>query len=238
MRQVPRYLIIGNGRVARHFRHYLSLRGFPVAQWDRGQTPDLLQTLAAQSSHILLLVSDSAIEDLFNTHLANAEATCVHFSGALTVKDVFGAHPLMTFGPDLYPPEKYKRIPFVVEEGAPDFHDLLPGLDNPHVRIRKEDKLRYHALCAMGGNFTCLLWQKVMDSFARDFGFAPAILHPYMEQQIENLKTDYRTALTGPLTRDDAATVGRHLKALEGDAFEGVYRAFVAAYEQQKEQGK
>jgi Domain of unknown function (DUF2520). len=32
--------------------------------------------------------------------------------------------------------------------------------------------------------------------------------------------------LTGPLKRNDSATIGRHLRELRGDAFGDVYRAF------------
>lgn len=158
----------------------------------------------------------------------------LHFSGALVTPLAFGAHPLMTFGPDLYSLEKYKSIPFVVEEGTAEFSQLLPGLPNRHVLLKPEQKALYHALCVMGGNFTCLLWQKVFDRFAQDFGFAPDVAFPYMQQQMENLMLDYKSALTGPLARGDQATIEKNLAALAGDPFEDVYRAFVSAYEREK----
>ncbi len=33
MRQVPNYLIIGSGRIARHFSYYLQLLQLPYRQW-------------------------------------------------------------------------------------------------------------------------------------------------------------------------------------------------------------
>jgi hypothetical protein len=138
MRQVPGYLIIGNGRVARHFCHYFSLLDIPVSQWRRPESLTRLKTLASKATHILLLVSDKAIEPFIREHLQDTAAVKVHFSGALTTPLAHGAHPLMTFNDGVYPLEKYKSIPFVVDAGAPDFEDLLPGLPNPHASLPAE----------------------------------------------------------------------------------------------------
>lgn len=235
MRQVPQYLIIGNGRVARHFCHYFSLLGVSFRQWERRQAvATLTEKLSLPTTHVLVLISDAAIDDFVRRYLAEVSATVIHFSGALVTPLAFGAHPLMTFGPDLYSLEKYRDIPFVVEQGAPGFAELLPGLQNRHVLLKPEHKALYHALCVMGGNFTCLLWQRVFERFGRDFGFAPDIAFPYMRQQTENLMHDYKSALTGPLARGDAATIEKNLAALAGDPFEEVYRAFVSAHEKEK----
>ena len=57
MRQVPQYLIVGNGRVARHVCHYFSLLNIPVLTWNRSESFDLLHEKIQQVSHILLLIS-------------------------------------------------------------------------------------------------------------------------------------------------------------------------------------
>ncbi|MBI1215355.1 MAG: DUF2520 domain-containing protein [Alphaproteobacteria bacterium] len=230
MRQVPDYLIIGNGRVARHLLHYFSLIGIErVAQWHRGEDEARLHERAAAASHILLAVSDSAIEPLADK-LKDAPGIKIHFSGSLVTDKAHGAHPLMTFTPQLYALEKYLAIPFVVDEDAPAFSALLPGLSNPHHRLPKKDKAKYHALCVMAGNFSCILWQKLFDGLAQEFGLPPATANMYLRQQTDNLLADYQNALTGPLARGDNETIARNLKALEGDAFQPVYQAFVKAY--------
>lgn len=228
MRQVPTYLIIGNGRVARHFRHYLSSLSIVNFFWDRRQDQALLAPLLERASHVLLLVSDNAIEQLAQG--LETRAMKIHFSGALVTPHAFGAHPLMTFGSDLYAPEKYKGITFVTDKGAPDFSALLPGLSNPHAELDPALKARYHALCVMAGNFSCLLWQKLFDDFAGTMGLPSETAHPYLSQQAENLIRDYKTALTGPLARGDEATIARNLAALDGDPFQKIYRDFVAVY--------
>lgn len=228
MRQVPTYLIIGNGRVARHFRHYLSSLSVSHSSWDRSQDRGLIEPLLAKASHVLLLVSDAAIETLAQNLVT--KAVKVHFSGALVTQHAFGAHPLMTFGSELYAPEKYREITFVTDKGAPGFAELLPGLPNPHAALDPALKARYHALCVMAGNFSCILWQKLFSDFSGVFGLPSEAAHPYLRQQTENLMRDHASALTGPLARGDMATIERNLAALEGDAFQKIYRAFVEVY--------
>lgn len=235
MRQVPAYLLIGNGRVARHIARYFDHLGISCARWYRGMDEAVLQSSAAAATHILILIRDDAIADFAEYHLSGASALKIHFSGALVAEGIYGAHPLTTFGPDVYAPEKYAAIPFVIEDDAPDFAALLPGLPNVHARIKKSDKAKYHALCAMAGNFSCLLWQKLMDSFAGDFGLPPETAHEYLRQQTENLLADYTSALTGPLARGDRITVQKHLSALKGDPFADVYQSFITAYDGTKE---
>ncbi len=233
MRQVPEYLLIGNGRVARHMACYFNFLGISYTQWHRGMSEDLLAAQARAASHILLLIRDDAIADFAQFHLSDIGALKVHFSGVLNVNGVYGAHPLMTFGPDLYTREKYETIPFVVEQGAPAFADLLPGLANPHAVITQEDKPKYHALCAMAGNFSCLLWQKLMHDFEHEFDLPAELAQPFLRQQTENLLADYKSALTGPLVRGDNATLSKHVQALKDDPFGAVYQSFISAYRAQ-----
>lgn len=312
MRQVPKYLIIGNGRLARHLRHYFDLLKIKtVSHWDRSQPLPRLRELAVGATHILLAIKDDAIEPFIDEHLADV-AVCehvkalnaayaglqedisaaslkkfnaavdfflehhdrpssrkhmaqaarvaetleetgntgmrrlneklevlkkglrknikIHFSGSLVTRKAYGAHPLTTFGPDLYTLEKYLAIPFVVDERAPPFRELFPNLHNPNVRLAEKQKAKYHALCVMAGNFSCLLWQRLFDGLADEFDIPPHTADVYLRQQAENLFGDYKKALTGPLSRGDAATISRNLKALDGDPFKEIYEAFVEAY--------
>jgi len=155
------YLIIGDGRVARHFGHYLSFLGITFQQWSRSQSNSTaLASVAKKSTHVLLLISDTAIESLITDHPSLSDQCCVHFSGALVTDLAYGAHPLMTFGPEFYALEDYQQIPWIIEKEAPPFSELLPGLPNPSFSIEKDKKDYYHALCVMSNNFTTLLWQK------------------------------------------------------------------------------
>lgn len=231
MRQVP-YLIIGDGRLARHFSYYFQALGLPFQQWSRRQDPTTqqLKKLAESSERALLLISDNVIEAFIQQHNYLQKLLCIHCSGYLTIDAVVGAHPLMTFTPNLYRLNEYQQIPFVIEQSSHTFSDLFPGLPNPAYFIAKSQKALYHSLCVLSGNFTCILWQKLFREFKQQFGFPATIALPYLARICENVATDPEAALTGPLARGDQKTLAANLKALKGDPFQAVYQAFVDCF--------
>lgn len=236
MRQVPAltsFLIIGDGRLARHLRHYFDLEEIPYIQWSRQDGASRLNALLAQSSHILLAISDSALSGFVAQHPTLAERICVHFSGSIVMDTIPSAHPLMTFAANrVYDLDTYRKIPFVLERGRASFAALLPGLTNPSFEIDADHKGRYHALCSLAGNFSVLLWEKAIREFQNELRLPKAVLIPYLRQITENLALSEsgESVLTGPLVRGDQATIQKHLFELEHDAFGAVYAAFVAAY--------
>jgi predicted short-subunit dehydrogenase-like oxidoreductase (DUF2520 family) len=237
MRQVPNYLLIGNGRVSRHLQHYLTLLKIPFTVWHRALPLTELHEKSKASTHILILLSDNAIESFYLEHLQQVDAYCIHFSGSLVLKNIYGAHPLMTFGHELYPAEDYASIYFVIDDDAPSYENLLPGLPNPHARLQKNLKAKYHALCVLSGNFSCMLWQKLFSHLENEFNIPQSAAHPYLRQQTKNILADYQSALTGPLVRNDTNTIKKNLSALSGDAFEKIYQSFVSCYQQLKNEG-
>lgn len=234
MSGVPQYLLIGNGRVSRHFQHYLTKLNIPWLSWSRDQTLTLLKEHLSLVSHVLILISDHAIETFVEKYLQKCNALRVHFSGSLVTSYAYGVHPLMTFNQQLYPLACYQSIPFIIDEDAPDFASLLPGLPNPHARLAKKNKSKYHALCVLSGNFSCLLWQKLFKAFKNEFNLEPQLAYPYLQQQMENLLHDYENALTGPLVRGDVQTLQKNIEALASDVFQPVYESFVSCYHQKK----
>ncbi len=234
MRQVPHYLLIGNGRVARHFQYYFSLLKLNFSCWHRGQALAQLQAAISEATHILLLISDAAIEAFAAEHLQQTSAICIHFSGSHISERVYGAHPLMTFNELQYDLARYQSVPFIVDHDAPHYSDLLPGLPNHHVRIAKSLKPKYHAYCVLAGNFSCLLWQKLFHSFEQELQIPIEMAHPFLQQVTENLCTAPQTALTGPLTRNDHVTIEKNMAALADDPFQDVYASFVTAFSKQR----
>jgi 2-dehydropantoate 2-reductase len=233
------YAILGGGRLGRHMRHFLTLSGLPVSIWSRDGAPDVntysnpnprarLEATVRPASHVLLLVSDGAIADLVSRYPFLHQKILLHCSGALSIPGVAGAHPLMTFGHELYTLGQYQKIPFMVDQGH-DFAALLPGLCNPHFPVRLEDKPRYHALCVMAGNFSQILWQAASEGF-EGMGLPAETLAPYLQQVVYNFIANPGAALTGPLSRGDMNTIRRNLNALNGDPLQPVYQAFVGLY--------
>jgi predicted short-subunit dehydrogenase-like oxidoreductase (DUF2520 family) len=224
---MKKFLIVGAGKLAKHLNHYLHLLELSPLSWDRSQDPHLLKTKINEASHILLAISDSALQSFYNTNLAGLEKTVVHFSGALSFEDMIAAHPLMSFGPELYSYETYERIHFVLT-GAQSLDQALPGLPNKFSILEADKKALYHALCVMGGNFPVILWQKMFSEFQK-LGISPEAAGIYLETVLSNTLKNPTTALTGPLARQDKNTLVKNIEALEGDEFQKIYFAFVEA---------
>jgi predicted short-subunit dehydrogenase-like oxidoreductase (DUF2520 family) len=234
MRQVPHYLIIGNGRMATHFCHYLQLLHIPYTQWFRKQSSQRLIERLSTATHIIVLIKDDAISD-FVDNLAIKNKTFVHFSGRLSLKNCYSAHPLMTFTPVLYDLQKYQSIPFITEQNGPAFSELLPGIPNQAYAIPSELKNYYHAMCVISGNFSCILWQKLFHELQHTFNLPPEIAKPYLQQSFENIANNPFASLTGPLARKDHTTIQENLNSLENDPFLAVYQAFIKVFEEIKD---
>jgi predicted short-subunit dehydrogenase-like oxidoreductase (DUF2520 family) len=231
MGQVPAsstFLVIGDGRLARHLHRYLLFEKISSQNWNRRQNT-IEDLRASTASHVLLAISDSALEGFVREHAFLRDRTIVHFSGALSLKEIPSAHPLMTFSDEPYVLETYRTIPFVLERGRGELARLLPGLKNPTFEIESSQKVLYHSLCVLSGNFTVLLWEKAFAEFSSKLGIPKDALLPYLRQTTENLANAPvgKSVLTGPLARGDRETIARHLAVLKNDPFGPVYQAFV-----------
>jgi 2-dehydropantoate 2-reductase len=234
MRQVPCYLLIGQGKVARHFHHYFNLLQLSHQNWHRHESLSKLNRALQSASHVLLLIKDDVIESFITQYCTKTCAILIHFSGSLTTEKAFGAHPLMTFNASLYDLAHYQSIPFIIDHDAPSFENLLPGLSNPHVRLEKSLKAKYHALCVLSGNFSCLLWQKFFTALQDELHIPPSFAHPYLMQQMQNLLQNSQDAFTGPLARNDHETINKNLAALASDPFQEIYKSFLSCYQKIK----
>ncbi len=230
-RQVPervntQYTIVGDGKVARHFGHYFKLLGISFNQWHRKQSTKHLQQLVVQSDCVLLLISDDAIQVFIDQHPFLHNETLVHFSGSLTLKNVYGCHPLMAFGEELYGLETYQNIPFVCDENV-HFKALFPRFNNPNYPIEHENKAYYHAMCVMAGNFAQSLMRETANQLNEKLDLPADILQPYLLQNIKNFISNPDSSETGPIERGDFKTISKHLTALKGDKMEEIYHSFV-----------
>ncbi len=238
MRQVPfsSYLIIGSGRMASHFVHYLSLLNLPYRTWSRNTAAQESLTHALEhASHIVVLIKDSAIIPFVNTwQTTYPNKRWVHFSGQLTIPHIIDCHPLMTFTEQLYDLATYQAVPFILSDKQQDFTHILPGLPNSVHIIEPHLKTYYHALCVISGNFTCLVWQKLFAALKDTLQIPPATAIPYLKQIMQNIVTDPTGCLTGPLVRGDQATINAHQQALQADDFLPIYQAVVHYFKQKE----
>lgn len=233
MRQVPAAStpigIVGDGRVARHFLHYLTLLGLPVRTWSRRGSSGPPTEALVDCETVLLLVRDDAIVPFIEAWPALRRKRLVHCAGSVVTPLAAGAHPLMAFGPHLYDLDTYRSIPFILDAGGASLGELIPGLPNASFTIPAAQRPYYHALCVLAGNVSTLLWQKLFSELQERYGIPSSAAAPYLAQTTSNLLADANGALTGPLARGDKATVAANLKALEGDPFHAVYLAVAQA---------
>lgn len=235
MGQVPQkrssnYLIIGNGRMACHFAHYLSLKAIPFEQWHRKTPLSDLEGKLQNNSVIFLLINDAALEEFYQAHPSLQQKTVVHFSGALEIPGLISAHPLMTFTPQLYDLALYEKLSFVMTDKKWSFKKIIPELENASYYIEPQHKAYYHALCVLGGNFPQILWQKLFNGL-QELELPASMAELYLKKVLENFLQNPQGALTGPLARRDVKTIESNLDSLEEDPFQNIYQSFADLFE-------
>ena len=222
------YLIIGSGRVATHFKHYFALKGIPILDWNRKEHTEVdLYDCLTRVSNVLLLISDSAIQEFREKHLSEFKGSVIHFSGSLDVQGIESFHPLMTFGPTLYDLGFYEKIYFAASSRE-KFRACFPDLSNPVFELKTQDKALYHALCVMSGNFPQILWRECLAGLT-ELGTPPDALILYLQKNLENFTSNPTQSLTGPLARNDLQTIQKNLDALPAP-LQALYSAFVTFY--------
>lgn len=222
------YLVIGSGRAALHTTAYFALKGIAFYQWSRkSNSYSELDPLISKASCILVLISDSQLESFYRDYLSNCTCPIVHFSGALEIRGMKSAHPLMTFGLLTYELGIYEKIAFAVGEGT-NFQELFPELTNPTFSVSTKERALYHAWVSYCGNFANLLWREALPGI-RELGVPEEALRIYLQQTLTNFFQTTKTSLTGPLARKDSIVVNKHLDVLPEPA-RSIYQSFVKSY--------
>jgi predicted short-subunit dehydrogenase-like oxidoreductase (DUF2520 family) len=228
-----KYLVIGNGRLARHLKFYFDNLGIKYSSWQRAtNTAQELLEWANQATRILLAISDSAIETVILSYPQIPQNKWVHLSGALSIPGIYSAHPLGSFGEKLNPAEWYPEIYFIIEQqkGMPNItlSELLPGLPNPSAQIISQDKPYYHSLCVLSNNFSTILFQKLFLGLEQELDIPRKAAYRYLKQTVFNLENN-PNPLTGPLARQDFGTIQKNIQALQqrDDNYADIYQAFV-----------
>jgi hypothetical protein len=222
-------LIVGSGRLAAHLNHWITLQSsentkYKILNWDRGQDPHLIRTFIQQADLIWLAISDSALFSFYEKYLLGFDhLKVVHFSGALHDPRMLCAHPIMTFGLELYTEEIYKKIQFAIT-GCEKLSDALPGFENCYFILPAEQKPLYHALCVVSGNLPQLLWREASKvSCENKIPFSAFEL--LIRQSLENFLSAGEKALTGPFARHDLTTIEKNKAALP-DSLKNIYSQF------------
>lgn len=241
MRQVPQYLVIGDGALASHMKLYLNHLSLNYKQWARRSSEQIeLKLLLQESTHVLILISDDAIESValqLNQWIKTLDLNIVlvHCSGALYTPLAWGAHPLQTFTLNrYYSLVDYERIPFIVDQAAPNWPLLMPGLANKCFQISVQDRPYYHAMCALANNATSLIWQQVHQRMHTRLGLPKDVLQPILQQTFSNIMDSPLAQPSGPWVRGDISTLKRNQKALAEDPLLLIWEAVTAFYQGDK----
>ena len=234
------FLVVGNGRLAKHFCHYFDLSAVSYIQCKREDLNEfsrLTATIGNSESlgRILLLINDDQIQSFIETYkqTAPSDLIWIHCSGLLSIAEAESAHPLASFSKVLFPDDYYQTIPFVTERGKMGFRELFPQLPNPCFEISKEQKELYHARCSIAGNFTTILWQNFFQYLQAELHMPEQMAYPYLQSVLDNLLHS-DDPLTGPIKRGDTRTIDRHLSQVKDTPLEDVYMSFINLYENRK----
>lgn len=224
------YGLVGNGLLATHLAHYFSMEKIPYIRWSRNKDSASPIEKMINCQVILLPISDDSIESFITNNPGLKNKILVHFSGTMSINGVNSFHPLMTFSKTLYSLEIYRSIPFIGERGSIKFSEIFPSLNNNYYLIDRDKKDLYHALCVLGGNFSTMLWQRVINQFESELNLPKEVLNPYIDQVCYNIKENHNHALTGPVKRQDVNTIRKNIKALNGNLWKKIYKLFNRVY--------
>ena len=242
--------IAGTGRVAQALGRYLIERGQPVmaiagrnpertAQAARFLSactmPAKIQDLPAFASHILIAVSDAAVEPVAALLARSGfrRGIALHTCGAKgpeALKVLAGRgvncgslHPMQSFATA---EQGLVSLPgsVVAIDGDPPALQwasvIVWLLRGRIIRISSEHRCFYHAAAVMAGNYvTALIHSAVELLQAAGVERLTALnaLAPLVRTSAENsFRLGPVDALTGPIQRGDSATVLAHLKTLQG----------------------
>jgi predicted short-subunit dehydrogenase-like oxidoreductase (DUF2520 family) len=195
---------------------------------------------------VIVAVPDGAVgrvaAALARSGLSWTGRTVLHTSGLLPARALeplrrrgartASLHPAQTFSRKDTPASAFKGITWGIE-GGPEAVEtagsIVRGLGGHVLLLSEKNKPLYHAACALASNaFVALEW--TAGGLLRTAGIegkdAFKILLPLVQGTLQNVKNfGLEKALTGPVVRGDAATVGKHLEALRGDPAAGeIYR--------------
>ncbi len=166
----------------------------------------------------------------------------VHCSGALDLTPLAAVrargasvgvfHPLQSFGPDAAP-SRFHGVAVGIDGDEPLFTELTQlacRLGARPFSLRGVDRARYHAAAVFASNYLVALHAvaaRIWEAAGLPAGGAKDALATLSRGALENIEAHpLASALTGPIARGDAATVGRHVAALQNDLPSlAIYRA-------------
>ncbi|MFT4213151.1 MAG: DUF2520 domain-containing protein, partial [Microbacterium sp.] len=205
-------LVVGDGRMGRALVAALSAADVPV------QGPAGRGESGADAGIVLLAVPDAAIRVASR---AIAPGRLVgHLSGALDLSplhphEAFSIHPLTTVTGE---GAAFAGVTAALAGATPRARAaaaaLAAVLGMTGVVVRDEDRAAYHAAASVAANFLVTL-EGLAEQLAATAGVDREALVPLVRAAVDNWASRGAAgALTGPVSRGDAATVARQRAAV------------------------
>jgi len=235
--ELPALAIVGAGRIGGSLAAAAERAGIDATLADRERAPAVL----AGSGAALLCVPDAEIGAAAAVaaeavpplrlvgHTSGATQLDALAAAAAAGAATFSLHPLQT-APDS--DTDFTGSPCAIsgsDAEALDFARALAGaLGMRPFEVPEEHRAAYHAAASIASNFLVTLEESAAELLERiGIDDARELLAPLVLRTAANWAERGGDALTGPIARGDAATVDRHLAALEAGAPELVemYRA-------------
>lgn len=192
-----------------------------------------IEDLLSASDIVLLTVPDAAIERVWEQiRLFPIQGKLIcHCSGAMTSQIFSGVTEAGAFGYSIHPmyaisskTESYKEMQqaFFTVEGHPQWaeaiRNFIVSLGNPCVVISAENKVRYHCSAVFASNLVTGLFvcaEELLSDCGFDKNQTRTALAPLFLGNADRVASDGpEDSLTGPVERNDVATVKKHLHIL------------------------
>jgi len=190
------------------------------------------QEVADAAEIVFITTTDDAIARVASEVQWHAGQSVVHCSGADSVDILepakkLGAsagsfHPLQTFASVNQAVDNLPGSTFALEAQEPllsRLKELASLLNGDWVELKPGDKVLYHAAAVFVSNYLVTLVKLALDLW-QDFGVSPKeatkALLPLLKGTINNIDNiGLPHCLTGPISRGDLGTIGKHLSALK-----------------------
>ena len=203
---------------------------------------DTLEELVNESDAIFLTVPDGAISSVYEeiSSFSISGKQIIHCSGAMTAAQAFpgiadtGAagfaiHPLFPFSDKYSAYKDLAGVYFCLEkrENVSFWEDFLKNLGLRTKILEESQKTNYHLACSIASNLVCGLYE-ISKRHLEQSGFsaeeAIEAVAPLARANLENiLAKGPALALSGPVERNDADTVKKHLSFLPDQREKQIY---------------
>ncbi len=212
--------VIGAGRAGGAFAAALTAAGWSVdGPLSRSDDPS---SAASGVDVLILAVPDDRVADVAASVLPG-DAVVVHVAGSLGLEAlaphprVASIHPLVSLADAERGAEGLRGAWFAVAGDETVTAAVVDALDGRKVEVADADRVVYHAAAAIAANHLVALMGQV-ERVAASVGVPLEAYLDLARGALDNVEAvGPEAALTGPVARDDWATVARHLDALPAD---------------------